>query len=49
MSNSPLDGTLHVLGSFPSNSDVSLAVTDYDVGLESSSLTSSRLLLYWLN
>lgn len=47
--NGTLDGSLDFLVALPSQSDVSLTVSDDDVGLESGSLTGLGLLLDWLN
>jgi len=44
--NSTFDGTLDIFGNFNTESDVSISVTDNDERFESSSLTSSGLLLY---
>jgi len=49
VSDGPLDGSLNFLGTLPSESDVTIRVTDDHVGLEPGSLTSLSLLLDWLN
>jgi len=49
VNDSTLNGTLHFLGALPSKTDVGFIVTNYDVGLKASTLTSCGLLLYWEN
>lgn len=49
MDDSTLDGTLNFFAAFPSETQMTIAVTDDDVSLETGSLTSLSLFLNWLN
>ena len=46
INNSTFDSTLDIFGNFNTESDVTIFITDNDERFESSSLTSSGLLLY---
>lgn len=46
MDDSSLDGSLHFLGTLPAESDVSIVVSEADVGLKACTLSGSGLLLH---
>jgi hypothetical protein len=49
MGNCTFDCSLNILGSLPANTDMAFSITDNNIGLESSPLPCSCLLLDWLD